>query len=75
MNPADTMSEGMDPDNQVQGMFMVGRRDSSQAIDTSEGWVRPPSNIPILMNAPYETSSSTNLVSSYPAIVFAIFLG
>ena len=63
MNPADTMSEGMDPDNLQQGMLMVGPRDSSLATSTSDDWVRPPINIPTLMNAPYETSSSTNLVS------------
>ena len=63
MNPADTMSEGMDPENQVHGMLMVGHRDSSQATDTSEGWARPPSNIPILMNPPHETSDSTLQVS------------
>ena len=65
MNPADTMSEGMDPENQVQGMLMVGHRDSSLATETSDEWVRPRSNIPTLMNAPYETSSSSNVVSRF----------
>ena len=63
MNPADTMSEGMDPDNIQPGMLIVGHRDSSLATSGSDEWVRTPNNIPILMNAPYETSNSTNLVS------------
>ena len=63
MNPADTMSEGMDPENIHTGMLIVGHRDSSLATSGSDEWVRTPNNIPILMNAPYETSSSTNLVS------------
>ena len=63
MNPADTMSEGMDPDNIQPGMLIVGHRDSSLANSGSDDWVRTPNNIPTLMNAPYETSSSTNLVS------------
>ena len=63
MNPAATMSEGMDPDNIQPGMLIVGHRDSSLATSGSDDWVRTPNNIPTLMNAPYETSSSTNLVS------------
>ena len=62
MTPADTICEGMDQDTQMQGMLLVGR-DSSQATDNSEGWVRPPSNIPVLMNAPYETPDSVLQVS------------
>ena len=39
MNPADTMSEGMDPDNIQQGMLIVGHRDSSLATSGSDDWV------------------------------------
>ena len=63
MNPAAAESEGMDPDSIPPGMLIVGHRDSSLATSGSDDWVRTPNNIPTLMNAPYETSSSTNLVS------------
>ena len=69
MNPADTMSEGMDL-NHTQGILMVGARESSRATDTSDDWVRRQMNIPILMNAPYETSDSTLQVSSQELGVF-----
>ena len=62
-NPADTMSEGIDTDGIQPGMLIVGHRDSSLATSGSDEWVRTPNNIPTLMNAPYETSSSTSLVS------------
>mgnify|MGYP003325062197 CR=1 FL=1 len=63
MNPAATERDRMDPDSMQPGMVIVGHRDSSLATSGSDDWIRTPDNIPILMNAPHETSSSTNLVS------------